>query len=111
MQFERRPAGRGGILIYHVGRSHLLHSDLQAGRARFSDGPEARHACAHLEALDPEMRESAIVYKCLSGQHNDLGISCVMLNWAARHQYWMSNVMAARQLKPRRQPYTWAAFT
>jgi hypothetical protein len=27
----------------------------------------------------------SIVYKCLPGQHDDLGISCAMLAWAARH--------------------------
>ena len=35
MQAERRRVGRGSILIYHVGRSHLLEglrSDLQASR-------------------------------------------------------------------------------
>ena len=88
MTFERRPVGRGCLPIYHVGRSHLLealHSDLQAGRVCFADGPEARRAYAQLEALEPEMRESGIVYKCLPGQHDDLGISCAMLNWAAHH--------------------------
>ena len=29
----------------------------------------------NLEALEPEMREGGIVYKCLPGQHDDLGIS------------------------------------
>ena len=108
MQVERRPVGRGCLPIYHVGRSHLreaLHSDLQAGRLCFADGPEARRAYAQLEALEPEMREGGIVYKCLPGQHDDLGISCAMLNWAARHPHldvWMGNMMAAR--RPRRRP-------
>ena len=47
MQVERRPVGRGCLPIYHVGRSHLLetlHSDLQASRLCFADGPEARRA-------------------------------------------------------------------
>jgi hypothetical protein len=51
------------------------------------------------------MREGGIVYKCLPGQHNDLGISCAMLNWAGRHPYlqtWYGNVLAARQLPRRR---------
>ena len=59
MQAERRRVGRGSILIYHVGRSHLLealHSDLQASRICFADGPDARRAYAQLEALEPEMR-------------------------------------------------------
>ena len=62
------------------------------------------------------MRESGIVYivyKCLPGQHDDLGISCAMLNWAARHphlDWWMGNMVAARRPKPRRQTYGWGAF-
>jgi hypothetical protein len=108
MEVERRPVGRGSILVYRVGRSHLLealHSDLQASRICFADGPEARRAYAQLEALEPEMREGGMVYKCLPGQHDDLGISCAMLNWAARHphlDYWMGNMLAAR--RPRRPP-------
>ena len=63
MTFERRPVGRGCIPIYHVGRSHLLealHSDLQAGRVCFADGPEARRAYAQLEALEPEIRQGGM---------------------------------------------------
>ena len=118
MEVERRPVGRGSVLIYHVGRSHLLealHSDLQSGRLCFADGPEARRAYAQLEALEPEMRESGIVYKCLPGQHDDLGISCAMLNWAARHphlEWWMGNMVAARRLRRRPQPkISWAAWS
>ena len=118
MQVERRPVGRGCLPFYHVGRSHLLealHSDMQAGRVCFADGPEARRAYAQLEALEPEMREGGIVYKCLPGQHDDLGISCAMLNWAARHphlDYWMGNMMAARRPRRRPQPkISWAAWT
>jgi hypothetical protein len=108
MEFERRRVGRGYLPIYHVGRSHLLealHSDLQAGRVCLADGPAARRAYAQLEALEPEMREGGMVYKCLPGQHDDLGISCAMLNWAARHpdlDLWMGRILAAR--RPRRHP-------
>jgi hypothetical protein len=45
-----------------------------------------------------------MVYKCLPGQHDDLGISCAMLNWAAHHphlEWWMGNVLAARNQWPR----------
>jgi hypothetical protein len=117
MQVERRPVGRGSVPVYHVGRSHLLealHSDLQAGRLCFADAPQARRAYAQLEALEPEMREGGIVYKCLPGQHDDLGISCAMLNWAARHphlEWWMGNMVAARRPRRPRQTYGWAAFT
>ena len=48
------------------------------------------------------------------GQHDDLGISCAMLNCATRHphlNYWMGPVVAARWPNPRRQTFGWAAFT
>ena len=60
------------------------------------------------------MREGGIVYKCLPGQHDDLGISCAMLNWAARHphlNYWMGNLVAARRPRRPRQTHGWGAFT
>ena len=119
MQAERRRVGRGSILIYHVGRSHLLEglrSDLQASRICFSDGPEARRAYEQLEALEPEMREGGMVYKCPPGKHDDLGISCTMLNWAAHHpnlQTWYGNMLAAsrpprRRPQPRISPAAWS---
>jgi hypothetical protein len=118
MTFERRRVGRGSILIYHVGRSHLLEgllSDLHSGRVSFADGPEARRAYAQLEALEPEMRENGMVYKCPTGQHDDLGISCAMLNLAARHphlQIWYGDVLAARRPRRRPQPkISWVAWT
>ena len=78
-------------------------------------GSLARRAYAQLEALEPEMRESGIVYKCLPGQHDDLGISCAMLNWAARHphlEWWMGNMVAARRPRRRPQPkISWAAWS
>jgi hypothetical protein len=118
MQGERRPVGRGSILVYHVGRSHLLealHSDLQACRICFADGPEARRAYEQLEGLQPEMREGGMVYKCPPGQHDDLGISCAMLNWAAHHprlDVWMGDMLAAHRLRRRAPPkISWIAWT
>jgi hypothetical protein len=37
-----------------------LHSDMQAGRVCFADGPEARRAYDQLEAPEPEMREENV---------------------------------------------------
>jgi hypothetical protein len=31
--------------------------------------------------LETEIRDSGIIYKCLPGQHDDLGIFCAMLAW------------------------------
>jgi hypothetical protein len=117
MQAERRPVGCGSIRVYHVGRSHLLealHGALQAGQVCFADGQEARRAYAQLEALEPEMREGGMVYKCLPSHHDDLGISCAMLNWAAHHPHlphWIGDMLAARRPRRPRQTYGWAAFT
>jgi hypothetical protein len=118
MTFERRRVGRGIIDIYQVGRSHLLeavHSDLHAGPVCFADGPDARRAYGQLEALEPEMRETGIVYKCPPGHHDDLGISCAMLNWAGHHphlQIWHGNMVAAQRPRRRAQPkISWAAWT
>jgi len=49
--------------------------------------------------LGTEMRESGIVYSCLAGSTNDVGISCAMLAWAARHphlSYWVTAISARR---------------
>ena len=115
--FEWRPVKQGSMLVYTVGRTYLLelfHTELQADQVRFVDGPESRRAYAQLEALEVELRDSGTVYKCLTGQHDDLGISCAMLAWAARHPHlscWMDTALAARRpRRPRRDQYDWKAF-
>jgi hypothetical protein len=91
----------------------LFHTEL-TDQVRFVDGPESRRAYAQLEALEVELRDSGTVYKCLSGQYDDLGISCAMLAWAARHphlSYWVDTVLAARRpRRPRKDKYGWGAF-
>lgn len=117
IEVEQRPVGRGSMPVYHVGRSYLLealHNAMQSGRIRLADGPAARRAYEQLEALEPEMREGGIIYKCLPGHHDDLGISCAMVNWAAHHphlDWWMGNMLAARRPRPQRQKFGWGAFT
>jgi hypothetical protein len=115
--FERRQVGHSALSVYHVGRSYLLelfHIRLQAGLVRMVDNPMSRRTYEQLMALETEMRESGTIYKCASGQHDDLGISCAMLAWAARHphlEHWVGTALAAR--RPRRQlpTYNWKAFT
>jgi hypothetical protein len=108
MDFERRPVGNGVMLIYTVGRSYLfesLHAELQSDLVRFIDGAAARHAYAQLAALETEMRETGLVYRCAPGQHDDLAISVAMLAWAARHPHlraWFDRARASCQ--PRRSP-------
>jgi hypothetical protein len=106
MNAERRPVNDRSMLIYTVGRSHLLdlyHDELQSGQVRIVDTPTTRRAYEQLVALETEARQSGIVYACPPGHHDDLGISCAMLAWAARHphlRFWANNVPSAR--RPRR---------
>ena len=117
LQGERRPVKNGSLPVYTVGRTYLLellHTELQAQRLRIVDGPMARRAYEQLNALEPVMRESEIVYKMPTGQHDDLGISCAMLVWAAGHPHlkqWVYPIEVA--LRPRRQPQRidWRAWT
>jgi hypothetical protein len=108
MNAERRPVKDGSMLFYNIGRSNLLalfHSLLQSRQVRIVDGPTTRRAYQQLMGLEIEMRDSGIVYSCPPGQHDDLGISCAMLTWAARHpdlSYWVRTAWSAR--RPRRSP-------
>ena len=108
--------GSSTMLVYTVGRSYLLelfHSALQAAQVKIVDGTMSRQAYAQLAELDTEVRESGIVYSCPSGKHDDLGISCAMLTWAARHphlDFWASTALAARRPRPPRDAFGWRAF-
>jgi hypothetical protein len=114
---ERRPVKHGAMLVYTIGRSYLLElyqRELQADQVRIVDGPMARRAHEQLVALETELRESGTVYKCASGQHDDLGISCAMLAWAAQHphlDHWFGTAFAARRPRRPQQTYDWKAFT
>jgi hypothetical protein len=115
--FERRPVKHSAILVYTVGRSYLLelyHSLLQSGQVRIVDGPATRRAYEQLMGLETEIRESGIVYRCPPGQHDDLGISCAMLVWAARHPHlsgWVQITETARRPRTPRPKISWQAWT
>jgi hypothetical protein len=108
MNPEQRPVKHASMLIYTIGRTYLLellHTELQSGQVKFVDGPMSRRAYEQLNGLETEMRESGIVYTCPSGQHDDLGISCAMLTWAARHphlQYWVRTSEQSRIIRKRK---------
>jgi hypothetical protein len=107
MNFERRPVKNSSMLIYPIGRSYLLelfHAELQADQVRFVDGPMSLRAYEQLNGLETEMRENGIVYSCPPGQHDDLGISCAMLAWAARHPHlpsWVGTFQRTRIIRKR----------
>jgi hypothetical protein len=117
MNAERRPVKDRSMLIYTVGRSYLLelyHSELQSGQVRIVDGPTTRRAYEQLMALETEFRDTGIVYSCPPGHHDDLGISCAMLAWAARHphlRFWANNVPSARRLPKQRPKFSSLAWT
>ena len=103
MNCERRPVRHSAMLVYTIGRSYLielLHAELQAGEVRFVDSPMMRRAFEQLAGLETELRESGTVYTCPPGQHDDLGISCAMLAWAARHPHleaWVRTGLESRR--------------
>ena len=114
---ERRPVKNSAMLIYTIGRTYLLelfHAELQSDLVRFVDGPMARRAYEQLMGLETEFRESGTVYTFPSGQHDDLGISCAMLAWAARHPHlgaWVRTASYERKPRRPRQTFGWNAFT
>ena len=118
MSFERRQVRGGSILVYSIGRTYLfdlLHRDMRSDLIRYADGPEMRRAYSqlvNLENLEKEIRESGVVYTCGSGQHDDLGISCAILAWAAQHPHlgvWLRS-LETRPRRPR-EKFNWAAVT
>lgn len=92
---EHRPVGSHSMLVYSVARSYLLellHRELDARQVRFADGPGCRRAYEQLVSLETEVRQTGVVYTCPPGLHDDLGISCAMLVFAAKHPHlssWM----------------------
>jgi hypothetical protein len=118
MAFERRPVKGGSILVYGIGRSNLielLQSEMEAHRVRLVETPAIRRAFEQLVNLETELRHDGTVYTCPSGRHDDLGMSCAMLAWAARHPHqeaWLRNLHATRRpRRPSRQASGWSAFT
>jgi len=106
----------GVMLVYTIGRTYLLelyHSELQSDQVRIVDGPMSRRAHQQLMALETELRDTGIVYKCAPGQHDDLGISCAMLAWAAQHpqlSLWTRDLLAPPRPRRPREKVSWLAW-
>ena len=117
MNLERRPVKHGSMLIYTIGRTYLLelfHAELQSNQVRIVDGPTSLRAYEQLMGLETEIRESGIVYSCPPGQHDDLGISCAMLAWAARHPHlseWIRISERSRIIRKHRPAPSCQAWT
>ena len=112
-----RQVRNGLIPVYNVGRTFLLDlllAELRDGRVLFASGEEGRRTYEQLTALEVEQRQSGTVYKCPSGQHDDLAMSLAMLAWAAQHlhlDYWTRLIFDAHRPRRPRQTYGWGAFT
>jgi len=109
IEHETRPLHNGrSIIVYKIGRSYLFelfHTQLVHGRVRFVDGPDGRKAYQQLANLVVELRDSGIVYSCPPGRHDDLAISCAIVNWAAHHPHarsWYNHAFADRLAAMRR---------
>jgi hypothetical protein len=69
-----------------------------------------RRAYEQLVNLEVELRDSGMVYSCPVGLHDDLGISCAMLCWAARHPHlesWLRYLQAALRPRQKREAPNW----
>jgi hypothetical protein len=116
MNAECRPVKHSHLLVYTIGRTYLLellHTELQSDQVRFVDGPTMRRVYEQLANLEVEYRETGTVYSCPPGKHDDLGISCAMQVWAARHPHleaWIRNLEAMRRPRRPRQTFGWGAF-
>jgi hypothetical protein len=115
--FQRWPVKHGSLPVYAIGRTYLLElflTELRSDLVRFSGGPTLRGAYEQLVNLEAEFRDSGTVYTCPTGKHDDLGISCAMLAWAARHPHlesWLRDLQAALRPRKPREKFNWAAVT
>jgi hypothetical protein len=115
--WAQRPVRNDFITVYNVGRTYLLdllRDELRDGRIRLPDTANSRRAYDQLMKLEVEQRPNGIVYKCPSGQHDDLAISLAMLAWAARHlhlEWWMRPIFDARRPHKPKECFNWAAVT
>jgi len=111
-----RPVKGGNLPVYNIGRTYLIElflNELRSNQVQFAKGPDVRRAFEQLANLETEFRETGTVYSCPAGQHDDLGISCAMLAWAARHPHlesWIRNFPASRPRRPLKK-FGWEAFT
>jgi hypothetical protein len=101
MAWDLRQFSGGKITVYNVGRTFLLehfHNLLVSREIRFVDGPDAKRAYQQLLNLDLELRQTGKIYMCPPGQHDDLGISCAILAFIARHPHLPHHVRELERL-------------
>lgn len=115
--WEQRRVKYGVIPVYNVGRTFLLElllAEMRNNRIRFANSAESVRAYEQLMALEPEQRETGIVYKCPAGQHDDLAMSLAMLAWAGQHLHldsWTRPIFDAHRPRRPQQKPDWQAWT
>jgi hypothetical protein len=89
-------------------------AELERGEIKIVNNAISRLACQQLADLVVEDGDSGRIYKCASGRHDDLGISCAIVAWAARHPHleaWVRTASYERKPRKPRQTFGWGAFT
>jgi hypothetical protein len=117
MDFERRQVPGGVIWVYSIGRTTLIENylaELERGEMRTADNEMSRLAYQQLAELEVVDKDTGRFYNCVSGRHDDLGISCAMLTWAARHPHlssWVRTWEQSRIIRKRRPAPSSLAWT
>ncbi len=117
MEFERRRVAGGVIWVYSIGRTTLIEkylAEMERGDMRIVNNEGSRRAFQQLADLEVVDKETGRFYNCVSGRHDDLGISCAMLAWAARHPHlpnWVRIYEQSRIIRKPKPKVSWAAWT
>ena len=117
MNFERRPVPGGAILVYSIGRTTLIENylaEMERGDMRIVNNEMSRRAYQQLAELEVVDKETGRFYNCVSGRHDDLGISCAMVAWAARHPHlseWVRISERSRIIRKRKPAPSSSAWT
>jgi hypothetical protein len=113
--WEVRQLKNGQILVYKVGRTHLLDlllREMQNETVRIFHGANSLRAYEQLARLEVEFTQNRMVYKCAWGHNDDLAMSCAMAVWAAQHPHlprwcWALEPRAPRSKGPSISPLAW----
>ena len=113
MDFKRRQVPGGAIWVYSIGRTTLIEkylAEMERGDMRIVNNEISRRAYQQLAELEVVDKDTGRYYNCLSGRHDDLGISCAMLAWAARHPHlseWVRTFERSRIIRRPRHAVGW----
>jgi hypothetical protein len=113
--WDVRQLKRGQILVYKVGRTHLLDlllREMQKETVRILPDANSLRAYEQLMRLEIEFKQNRMVYKCPVGHHDDLAMSCAMLVWAAQHPHlsrwcWALEPRVPRSKRPAPSAAAW----